>query len=739
MSDALDSITNLDPSGNAMPVVADDGPSWRDWRPRLRDDLVFRPQRVRARTVFVVEDVPTSKFYRIGAREYGFLASLDGRTTIGDALRLSQTIGPKTAAADEPPLSEQDAIALLSWAQRHKLWDGCSRVGEEGGAASRPYANPWNPIFFRISLGNPEPIVSRLERHWQWLFGRPAWIVMLCCVAFAAVRVLPRWEAFLTCVDGVFSPAGQVNLVICWVVLKVLHELSHGIVCKRYGGTLRDAGVAFLLFVPIAYIDVTSSWRFRSKWQRIHTALAGMQMELAVAALAAIAWSYSPPGALNQSLANLVIMASLTTLLFNANPLMRFDGYYVLADLLGLPNLYADSQRWLRSALSHFFLGTSASAAMAHADVTPLVRIYAVLALIWRWIVCAGLIVAAGYLWQGAGVVLAIAATLLWFGIPLLKFARFLMLGTGHHRPSLSRFAMTSALAITAAVGALYLIPSPGAITFQALVVYDPATVVRADGDGFVEAVFVSAGEWVEAGQPIARMRNREVIRDVAQLELELAASQIRARRLQRQRALAELDVAREDAATIEKQLVELRAEAAALLVRAPVSGRVVTRNVKNLVGVRLQRGDPLMELGNERCKQVRFHVQEDLVPLVGGSSDHIVYVSWGSISSMPCRLRKIDPRATTEPLSPALCAPYGGTLVVENVEQRGESRPPTAGLKLLAPHFTASAQLTADQASQLRAGQRVVVTLGTSRASLGHFALDCVGQWFERRKAAAA
>ena len=133
------------------------------------------------------------------------------------------------------------------------------------------------------------------------------------------------WDRFTASAEGVLAPSNWFWLAAAWLMLKVVHEVSHGLACKKYGGSVRETGMVLILFVPIFYVDVTSSWRFRSKWHRIHTAAAGMYAELGAAALALLVWSRVDAGVLNHLLYNIVLMAGLMTLLFNANPLMRFS------------------------------------------------------------------------------------------------------------------------------------------------------------------------------------------------------------------------------------------------------------------------------------------------------------------------------------------------------------------------------------------------------------------------------
>ena len=175
--------------------------------------------------------------------------------------------------------------------------------------------------------------------------------------------------------------------MIAWVFLKVLHEAAHGLVCKKYGGIVSEMGIMILWGMPVPYVDVTSSWAFRSKRQRIYTALAGMYVELFVAALAGLFWCHTGPGWIHYWCVHLVVIAGISSLLFNGNPLMRFDGYYVLMDLLEIPNLYGFGQQFWQSVRGKILAGD----AVVFPGDTPwqrqIIACYGLLAAIWRCIV----------------------------------------------------------------------------------------------------------------------------------------------------------------------------------------------------------------------------------------------------------------------------------------------------------------------------------------------------------------
>ena len=142
--------------------------------------------------------------------------------------------------------------------------------------------------------------------------------------------------------------------LLTMIAVKVFHELGHALACRRFGGECHEMGVMLLAFTPCLYCDVSDSWMFASRWQRIVVAFAGIYVELLVASLAAILWYFSEPGAVHTISLYIILTCTVSTIIINGNPLLRYDGYYVLSDLLGIPNLDEQSRRALWEPVSRW-------------------------------------------------------------------------------------------------------------------------------------------------------------------------------------------------------------------------------------------------------------------------------------------------------------------------------------------------------------------------------------------------
>lgn len=702
-------------------------------RLRLRGDLTFTPQTAVGAPYYLVEDPLNSRFFRLGLVEYTFVSLLDGRTTIQDALRALSGVMPHHR------LTEQDAAGLCRWlvdmdlAHTDESSQGARLVQSAQTIENRKAAARWNPLIFRLPLGRPDPLFARLTAWFGWLHSPPAVLGWLMLLALGGYAVLSDWDRFTASSHVVFAPGNWLWLAACWLVLKIVHEASHGIACRRLGGAVRETGVLFVLFAPLAYVDVTASWRFRRRRDRIQVAAAGMYVELLIAAVAALVWSNTGPGWLNNLCFNLVFMASVATLLFNSNPLMKFDGYYILSDALVLPNLSGSGQLYLRYWAKRYLLGIdSALPAWSPRDAV-LVRIYGVASFVWRMLVTAGLIITATTLFHGAGIVLAGVAVVLWLGLPTIGFIKYLLFGKPGERPRRLQFCLTAGSAAAIAVAVLGFVPWPGARNAPAVVEYSPHTVVRASSAGFVREIHVQSGQSVQAGQLLIVLENRELACELADLELQIRQSEVRGQRHQQKGEVAQEQAEAKNREGLSTQLLEKRAQNVQLSVRAAHTGRVVRRNLAAMLDTYLAEGDEILAIGEESQKELRVSLSQDDLDAFTQLSGKPVDIDLPRHASWPGEVKSVDPRATLTPAHPALVTANGGPLPVQPARHRPD-KSASEMHELLAPRFNAIIALTATDSESLRSGQLATISYRPCNESIGEYLYQAVSRWVRER-----
>ena len=371
-----------------------------DARFALRGDLIVTPHDAGDASHYVVEDPLRQKFFRVGWREYAVLARLDGSQPIGAILSQS--------SSRNDGLSAEETWAVCQWAVQARLVvaaDTDRRTGgvnplvarELPGALQPPFANqsppraksswwptPFSLLYVQIPICNPDKFLTALLPKVRWLFSAPSVLVWLVTVTAAVIEAARHTGDLAAIAPQILHPDNWLPMFVAWTGLKILHEFGHALACKRFGGHVYRAGVALIMFAPVAFVDVTESWRFRSRWQRIVTAAAGIYVECFVAALAVFVWTHTTNPQLQSFALDICLIASLHTLLANANPLMRFDGYYILSDLTGIPNLYSSAQQELCGAIRRHVFGHAAGVATTTGWRRRFVAAYAWGALAWR-------------------------------------------------------------------------------------------------------------------------------------------------------------------------------------------------------------------------------------------------------------------------------------------------------------------------------------------------------------------
>ena len=590
----------------------------------------------------------------------------------------------------------------------------------------------------RLPLFNPSRLLNRIVPWMHWAFGRPA-VVVWCIVCLIGIVVAAGHRGELVESSSVLLDRDNwLRLAVVWLILKILHETAHAVTCMHFGGTVPSAGVLLVVFTPLPFVDVTASWRFPSKWQRIATAAAGVYLELFVAALAVIFWSWSGDSVVRHACLNVAATASVGSLLINGNPLMRFDGYYILSDWLELPNLSASGQKFI-AGLFQRMLGVEVPPDGRSLRTRRIVAVYAIASLVWRNMVYAGLLLVLyalvsklGSFLAGTAVVFAIAAILL---NPARNVFRFL---AKQQSLEMRRLAIVAAGFLGCIAIVAFLLTRPSTIRTCGIVDYSPPTIVRSASPGLVREVKVREGETVKKGQVLAVLENEEL-----QVELTNIRHQIEQSRLQERIHRQEDETAKEQAETakcrsLQKKETEIRAQVDGLLVRAPIAGEVVANDLDSFVGRYLAVGDEIAVIGSERRKEVIVAAAQDDISSFTAQLGRSVRVRilGDESNSFTASLSKIDPRASLKPPHAALGADAGGSLPVKSKRQSPDSKKVES--ELLDPCFSATIFLSTPQSLALHAGQRVAVLFSSDGQSWAGRLVMRVRKWIDDRLANA-
>ncbi len=570
-------------------------------RPRLASHAQVIRQRFGDRTVFVIEDPAGGQYYRLSEAAYFWLGLLDGSRCVDDAWRSAQ------AQLGEHAPTQRECVDLLARLQVHGLLEGEGPIAPDMLAQRRGQAartrfrqRAGMGVSFTIPLVNPQGFLAATAWLWRAAFSWGGLGIYLVALAAGLYSVLSRPDAIFGDFNGVLDPGNIAWLALVLVLLRAWHELGHAAACTALGARCNELGLMFVLLVfPFPYCDATASWRLPRTWKRVVVSGGGMLFETFVAALAAVVWARSEPGLVRTLCYNTMVISGVTTIVFNINPLLRYDGYYILSDLLGMPNLWQrsrDAGKFLLERLA-FNVTTARPPSVRGPGEFWMLVAYAACSIPYRVVVAFTLIYAVWssptYLTLGA--VLAFVGFVLFIAWPLARGAGYL-LGSPRLLGRRARAVGVSVGALVVVLGALGLVPVRASAEAPAMLRAAEERPLRLGEGGFVERVLASPGARVEAGQAILDLRNPDVDAGVAQA------------RARRDEALARRDRAATSDPTRRQiedrsvdqagaELARALARQAALVLRAPtpgvfMPGRGAGLDVDNLPGQFVRRGD---------------------------------------------------------------------------------------------------------------------------------------------------
>ena len=705
-------------------------------RLRLKSGLRFSIQTSRHGEWYLIEDNARSAFYRIGPAEYTFLSMLDGDTTLATAMARTCSLRGSSA------LDEQEAIQLCHWLVESGLAYTTASVSagrmeqQRESRARQQTIQRLNPVSVRIPLGNPDRWVGGLARRFGWMISWPFALVWVFVCSYALLTMAMDWDRLCRGTAQVFSRDGWLWMAATWLILKLVHETAHGITCRKFGGRTGNSGILFLLLIPLPYIDVTSAWRFTDKYQRILVSAAGMLAEWLIAAIAAIVWVHSGPGLVAFHASNIIIVASLHTLLFNANPLLRFDGYHILADWLEIPNLGNHGQRYVRGVFRKWLFGFPPEELKYAGMHGWVIRVYGFAALAWRIMLCLVLILAAANLFQGIGLLVALVASVFWLAIPVCKFVRYVIHGTEFEQPDRRRFSGVVLGGLTVAILGGLLIPAPARVSAPLVVEYDGLKVIRSETSGFVRSIAVTRDQQVAAGDLLMTLENPELQTQLTGTRLKLQAARIRANARQSHADISALQMELESVTALEKQLQELEDSKASLQIHAPTAGTVISRGLHQLLGSYVHPGTELVRIGDDSRKAaIVLMSQHDATHLSRIPGVPVDVRIWGQGRLESARIHSVNPSHSDDLPHFAFAGIYGGPLEVARRSQLEETTDTSPeDLMLIDSRVQMHLAFDEETSQRLRSGQTGMVHVRARSESMGGFLANRFHRWLGRQ-----
>jgi putative peptide zinc metalloprotease protein len=491
-------------------------PSWyrvAGLKPRLREHVTVRMHRYRRQLWYVIGDGLRNRVHRLSPAAYVLVAAMDGTRTI-DSLWTDAAV----TLGEQAP-SQDDVVQLLGQLHTNDLIAGdvppdARELFERQQKASRSKLLQWlmNPMALRFPLVDPNNFLTRTMPLVRPLLTRSGGMLWLATVLPALLLAVRYWPELTENISDRVLPAGNLLLIAAlYPVIKLLHELGHGYKTKAHGGDVHELGVMLLVLLPMPYVEASASAGFRSKWTRCGVGVAGIMVELFIAALALYVWLLVEPGLVRALAFNVMLTASVSTVLFNGNPLLRYDGYYVLADAIEVPNLaLRGRQYWAYLVRRYVFRVRISRDFPATAGERRWFLCYMPVATAYRLVITVGIALFLMSRYEAVGVALALWAIVARLLFPLGAGIWSLLTSPDYLRNRLRVLALS--VAATAAVALLLLrVPLPLHTAAEGVVWLPDDAILRAGADGFVTAVRAGPGDAVTRGDLLIESADPEL------------------------------------------------------------------------------------------------------------------------------------------------------------------------------------------------------------------------------------
>ncbi|MCG3126933.1 MAG: hypothetical protein CHACPFDD_01788 [Phycisphaerae bacterium] len=650
---------------NAAHAASDLAPRLRGVCVNVRRDLEVSRHLFRGKPAYIIRDPYTFQCHRFDLEDYEVLVRIDDRRSLGELFE--QLVADDLATSEQEERFYQFVFSLhrLGFLQLPIPDDKALYRRFEARQKSRTALRPLKLLYAQVPLVNPDAFLNRHVQRVAWLFSGVFFWMWLALVAVASAVALANWRELVQPLNGALAAR---NLPLMWLTLvglKFFHEMGHAFACKRFGGHVPEMGAYFIMFTPCAYVDATASWGFTRRRERLIVALAGMYIESIFAAVAVFVWAMTQPSLLNSVAYNVIFLASGVTLLFNINPLMRYDGYYILSDLLELPNL----RQRAATAAADFFCRVALGIRKRTAACGRLLEAF---------LVGFGAAGGAFRLSFVLGIATLIASRLhlpglilaaVFFGTTAVGLARrfFGYLWFAEEtRPVRARAVAVSAVLFAALTATLGLVPVRGWISATGVVHAERESVLHARSPGFLREIHVQGGERVFAGQAIVRLENPELGDQISETDSRIEAASIRA------------DALRKDDPTLaarEQQQVELltskraaqAADFAGLEVRAETAGCIAACYPSDITGRFVARGEPVATVVSGRTQVRALLTEGDLAaaaPRLGAEAAFRFRTQPGEVFRGV--VTRIQPVGSRQIQQPALANTGGGQIAVD-------------------------------------------------------------------------
>lgn len=636
-------------------------------KPRLRGHVEVHRQLFRGDVWFILQDLHSGKYHRITPAANYILALMNGRRTMHEIWEAA------CLRFDDDPPTQSETIRLMS--QLHgsdliasDLPPDMEEIGRRHSRQERQtmIARIKNPMALRLPLFDPDRFLGATVGLVRFLFTPFGFVLWLALVGTGLVLLALNWDVLTKgLTDQILAAENLLLIALAYPMVKAVHELGHGYATKVWGGEVHEIGLMFLVFIPVPYVDASASAAFDNKWRRAVVGGAGIMVELALASAALIFWLNAEPGLLRAFAFNVMLIGGISTVLFNGNPLLRFDGYFVFSDLIEIPNLGQRSNKYVFYLIRRYVFGVKDAESPVTAKGERLwLFTYSIAAFIYRLFISFAIALFVASKFFFIGILLAGWALFNTFVQPTLKGIKYLF-SSPELRQRRGRAVGLVAVVMGGMFAGLFALPAPYTTVAHGVVWLDQDAILRAGTDGFVANVAVDDSLTVADGSQIAVLADPVLDSRIEILEGRLREAQLRLRAvLLSDQVQAQL--LRDRVALLEDQLDGLRQRRDDLIVAAKVPGDAVVPSARNLPGRLMRQGQIVGYVIGSDDMRLRVAIPQAQAEIVRSRTDGVEVMFQDAIGTpVPARLVAEVPQSQNTIPSRALSTEAGGDIVL--------------------------------------------------------------------------
>lgn len=636
-------------------------------QPKLHSHIEIHRHDYRGLIWYLLEDTTSGRNHRFNPAAYQFIGQLDGSRSVQDIfIQLGKQLEDYAPGQEDiiqlmGQLYAADLIQTDTLIDTEELFD--RQAQHKSSKIKQRFSNP---VAQKVPLWDPESFLSKHINKVRWLFSTWVALVWILLIGYSLLQAVIHWPQISHHFSvNALSPYNLLLVFLLYPPIKFLHELGHAFSAKLEGGEVHEMGINFLMFMPIPYVNVSTATHFRNKFKRILVSAAGILVESFLAALGLLLFLATEPGLIQEIGFNIFMIGGVSSLFFNGNPLLKYDGYYILADAVAIPNLYQRSAHYWRYWFQRYLFGIREASSPANAPGETFWFItYSILSLLYRLAVLWFIFVVVTEKFFILGIVLAFWLLSLQIFLPVYKALQFIVSSPDlRHKRQRALVASTALVSILVAVVGFMPVPS---YTIAEGVVWQPEeALIKAEQDGFAGALQVENNQLIKAGTLVIRLHDTflETEAKIARAKVRELRSQYRAKRVTN---FIEAGIIKEAVIVAESELNHIIEKINSMAVTTNRSGRILLPDADDLPGRFVRQGELLGYILSGEPPTIRMAVSQDNIGQLRQNIKNItIRLASNPHSEYSASIIRQAPEATNQLPSAALTTRGGGKFII--------------------------------------------------------------------------